>query len=216
MSLSTVEHSLSAAEARYQQDVGKAKALAAEGQRAKQQAEQHRATEVACEEAVAFLNSFADERQATVQRRIETLVSYGLQTIFDEAITFHVVSEQKANRTEVSFVLRSTMDGQLVETPILDARGGGVAAVVGFLLRLIITLLRKHRQLLVLDETFAHLSTDREPVLGEFIRELVDQTGVQIIMVTHSDSYSEHADRVYRFSQKDGKTVIEDADTSGS
>lgn len=213
MDFDTVEAFLTTAEKEHQQRVGEAKALARQGQEAQAQATEYRAVEVACEEAVAFLNSFADERQEKVQRRIETLVTHGLETIFDEPMTFHVLSEQKANRTEVSFALRSPVGDQMVETPILDARGGGVAAVVGFLLRLIITLLRKDQPLLVCDESFAQVSAGFEPKVAEFIKELVDKTGVQIVLVTHSDVYAEHADRVYRFSKKDGKTVIQ-ADTS--
>lgn len=215
-SLAEVESLLASAERALERRIGEAKSLVAQGKKAKEQAEDAEATVIACEEATAFLNSFADERQAKVQRQIETLVTHGVQTIFGDGLTFHVISEQKANRTEVTFSLRSMMGEEVVETPILDARGGGVAAVVGFLLRLIITLLREDRPLLVLDETFAQLSADYEPALAEFLRDLVDQTGVQIIMVTHSESFSEHADRVYRFGQKQGQTTVlleADADT---
>jgi ABC-type cobalamin/Fe3+-siderophores transport system ATPase subunit len=203
-----VEEMVGRASQRIERRIGEAKALAAQGQKSQQEAEEYKAQVIACEEAVAFLNSFADERQTAVQKKIETLVTHGVQTIFGDDMTFHVISEQKANRTEVTFSLRSMMGDETVETPILDARGGGVAAVVGFLLRLIVTMLRDERPLLVMDETFAQLSADYEPRLAEFIRELVDQTGVQILMVTHSEVYSEHADKVYRFGQKKGETTV--------
>ena len=212
-SLVEVQTALSAAERRFERRVGEAKALAAQGQKAKAEADQLSETVVACEEAVAFLNSFADERQEKVQRRVEELVTHGVRTIFGDDLSFHVISEQKANRTEVSFSLRSSMGDQIVETPILDARGGGVAAVVGFLLRLIVKLLKDERPLLAMDETFAQLSADYEPRMAEFLRELVDQTGVQILLVTHSEAYSEFADRVYRFGQKGGLTVVSDVVT---
>jgi len=80
-------------------------------------------------------------------------------------------------------------------------------------LRLILTLLQKNRPLLLLDETFAQLSVDFEAGMGLFLREVVDKTGVQILLVTHSPQFSEFADRVYRFSQKDGKTLVAEADT---
>lgn len=217
LTLGEVEAQVARAERNFERRVGEAKALAAQGKQAQQQALDAKELVVACEEATAFLNSFADERQAKVQKQVETLVTHGVQTIFGEELSFHVISEQKANRSEVSFSLRSMMGDQVVETPILDARGGGVAAVVGFLLRLIVTLLRDDRPLLVLDETFAQLSADYEPRLAEFIRELVDQTGVQIVMVTHSTAFSEHADKVYTFGQKQGQTTVAleaDADTA--
>lgn len=203
-----VEELVGRASQRIERRIGEAKALAAQGVKAQNEAEELSATVISCEEAVAFLNSFADERQTEVQKKVESLVTHGVQTIFGNDMTFHVISEQKANRTEVSFSLRSMMGDEIVETPILDARGGGVAAVVGFLLRLIVTMLRDDRPLLVMDETFAQLSSDYEPRLAEFMRELVDQTGVQILMVTHSEVYSEHADKVYRFGQKKGETTV--------
>lgn len=189
--------------------IGEARALAAQGAKAQSQAEDAKEIVVACEEAGAFLNSFADERQSKVQQQVETLVTHGVQTIFGDDLTFHVISEQKANRTEVHFTLRSTMGEERVETPILDARGGGVAAVVGFLLRLIITLLREERPLLVLDETFAQVSDGYLPAVAQFVQELVEQTGAQILMVTHSEVFAEYADKVYKVAQKNGVTVID-------
>lgn len=207
--LTEVAGLLKQAEYRLERRIGEAKSLQQQGKQAKTQYEEQAALVVACEEAVGFLNSFADERQKSVQAKIETLVTHGLQTVFgDEDMTFHVIGEQKASRAEVHFSLRTKMDDQIVETSILDARGGGVAAVVGFLLRLIVKLLKQERPLLAMDETFAQLSADYEPRLAEFMRELVDQTGVQIVMVTHSEAYSDHADIVYRFGQKSGKTTI--------
>jgi DNA repair exonuclease SbcCD ATPase subunit len=65
--------------------------------------------------------------------------------------------------------------------------------------------------ILILDETFAHVSDEYLPALGEFLREIVDKTGVQIIMVTHQSQFEEWADLVYRFSQINGKTQVEGA-----
>lgn len=204
-----IESLLVSAERRLERRIGEAKALSEQGKRAQQQAHEAQALVIACEEAVAFLNSFADERQERVQHQIEGLVTHGVQTIFGDDMTFHVISEQKANRSEVNFSLRSHMGDQVVETPILDARGGGVAAVVGFLLRLIITLLREERPLLVLDETFAQVSEGFLPGVGQFVKDLVEQTGVQILMVTHSDVFAEYADTVYQVTQKSGVSVVE-------
>lgn len=207
--LDQVEELVSKAERSLDRRIGEARALAAQGRKAQEQAQEAKEVVVACEEAVAFLNSFADERQSKVQKQIESLVTHGVQTIFGDEMTFHVHSEQKSNRAEVTFSLRSTMGEEIVETPILDARGGGVAAVVGFLLRLIVTLLRDERPLLVLDETFAQVSEGYLPAVAQFVQGLVEQTGAQILMVTHSEVFAEYADKVYKVSQKEGSSVIE-------
>lgn len=165
-----------------------------------------------------LLNSLGEERQLQAQQTIEELVTRGLQTIFDETLSFHIVQTTRAKNATVEFLVRDTFgadDNTIRETPVMDARGGGLAATIGFLLRVVVMLLRGstiEENILVLDETFAHVSAEYLPALGEFLRELVDKTGIQIIMVTHQPEFADYADKVYRFSQVDGETKVhEDA-----
>lgn len=160
------------------------------------------------EKTAVLLSSIGEERQESVQRQIEQLVTRGLQTIFGEDLSFHVVQSIKAKSSNVDFVVRTTLaDGTEVDTPVMEARGGGLAATVGFLLRLVVLLLSGGKdQVLVLDETFAMVSDEYVGRVAEFIREVVDQTGLQVIMVTHQPAFTEHADVVYRFGVKNGQT----------
>lgn len=163
------------------------------------------------ERAAAVLASIGEERQDTAQKQIEALVTQGLQTIFGEQLTFHLVQGVRHKTPVVDFIVRSHLDdGTIVDTDVMEARGGGLAATVGFLLRLVILLLSRHKQdtVLFLDESFAMVSAEYEPRLAEFLRELVDRTGVQIILVTHSDGYLDVADVTYRVSQRDGVTMV--------
>lgn len=164
-------------------------------------------------ERVSILfNSLGEEKQLKAQETIEGIVSKGLQMIFqDDSLSFHILQSIKGKSAQVDFKIRTTLPGQVVETGVMDARGGGLAAVVGFLLRLTILLLRdgsRSENLLVLDETFAHVSEEYLEPLGQFLREIREKTGIQFIMVTHQPQFGEYADAVYRFSQIDGKTVV--------
>jgi predicted ATPase len=158
------------------------------------------------------LASIGEQRQADAQKQIEELVTRGLRTIFGDELSFHVIQTQRGKIPEVKFVVRSLVNNKPVETPVMDARGGGLAAVVGFLLRLVVLLLSKDvkEPVLVLDESFSHVSAEYEQPLAEFIKELVDKTKVQIIMVTHSDAFSEFADKRYRFKLVNGVTKVEE------
>jgi hypothetical protein len=158
--------------------------------------------------AAAVLTSIGEQRQATAQTQIETLVTRGLQTIFDDDLTFHVNPVIRGNRPEIDFVVRSTLDGHPVDTPVMDARGGGLAATVGALLRIVILLLTQPEPLLCLDETFAHVSAAYEPRWAEFLRDLVDNTGMQILMITHSDAFTDLADTRYRFTLTNAVTHV--------
>lgn len=157
------------------------------------------------------LASIGEQRQEQAQKQIEELVTRGLTTIFGEDLSFHLVQTQRGKTPEVKFLVKSRgLNGRIVETSVMDARGGGMAAVVGFLLRLIVLLLSKDSKepILILDESFSHVSVEYEQPLAEFIKELVEKTRTQIILVTHSDAFSEHADKRYRFKQDKGITKV--------
>jgi DNA repair exonuclease SbcCD ATPase subunit len=166
------------------------------------------------ERATSLLNSIGEEKQYAAQEAIEQLVTRGLQTIFSDGLSFHILQDVKARRAEVSFIVRSELSGgKVVDTDILESRGGGLAATVGFLLRLTVMLLRtdtKQDNVLVLDETFAHVSEEYLPALGEFLQKIVEKTGVQIIMVTHQPEFMDYADKVYRLSFADGKSIAKE------
>lgn len=161
--------------------------------------------------ATILLNSLGEDRQLKAQETIEALVTRGLQTIFDESLSFHIVQSVKGKTAVIDFVVATTLDGKTIETPVMDARGGGLAATIGFLLRLVVMLLSKgtrSENILLLDETFAHVSAEYLEPLRLFLREIVDKTGVQIIMVTHQPEFAESADKVYRFTAVGGKTQV--------
>ena len=163
----------------------------------------------------AVLNSLGEQRQLAAQNSIEGLVTRGLQAIFDSTLSFHIIQTTKNNSSYVEFVVRDTYsDGTIQETSVMEARGGGLAATIGFLLRLVVMLLSNRDgrdNILILDETFAHVSAEYLEPLGEFLREIKEKTGVQIIMVTHQPEFIDYADTVYKFSQENGKTKVTNA-----
>lgn len=192
------------------QRVGEARMVATQGTRVQAEIAELTGKVDTYTRAAGVLATIGEERQTEAQAKIETLVTQGLRTIFDDDLSFHLVTNTRAKTPVVDFVVRSNLGDTVVETDVMDARGGGLAATVGFLLRLVILLLSRDKQdtVLFLDETFAFLSEDRHPAMAQFLRELADKTDVQIIMVTHTPALAEHADRVYRFALTDGATQV--------
>jgi len=189
--------------------VGQARGVAEDGKRIAAEVDSLTTDIAMYDEVVALFQTISEERQNDVQAKIQALVTHGLQTIFGEDIAFEINTANRGKLAASDLVIVSTINGEQVSTPVLDARGGGVANVVGFLLRLVIVLLTPDaRRTIVLDETFAQLSAEYEPLLADFLRELVDKTDVQIIMVTHSTAFDEVADRSYRFSLDKGITQV--------
>lgn len=191
---------------------GEAVSIAVRGKGLKAEIDQLKKDSLAYEQVTALLNSIGEVRQDQAQKQIESLVTMGLQTIFESNLSFHIIQRSGLKSAQVEFIVRSTLpEGRIVDTPLLEARGGGLVAVVGFLLRLVILLLSKPKnKLLVLDEVFAHVSAEYLDKVAEFLKQVTDKTDVQIIMVTHQSELTETADKLYRFSlDKDGYTKVE-------
>lgn len=134
-----------------------------------------------------FIQDVAQAIQQKAHHQIASVVSRGLETIFDEPYTFKIKFEKKRGRTEA--LLLFERDG--LELDPISAAGGGVIDPSAFTLRISCISLAYPpiRPVLFLDEPFKHVSKangylDRIPILLE---ELSKEIGIQIIMVTHID-----------------------------
>jgi translation initiation factor RLI1 len=193
---------------------GERRRIALAGKKTKEEIEHLRSQIELYEKVAAVLTNIGEERQNAAQEQIEALVTQGLRTIFGEELSFHVVSSIRGKAPVVDFVVRSVYkDGRVIETPVMEARGGGLSSVVGFLLRLVIQLLspKDNESIIFLDEPFAHVSSSYGPQLAEFIREIVDRTKIQVVIVlhTHVEEFLEVADRRYKFElNREGYTEV--------
>lgn len=200
MSLASLQERLNKAEKTIERERGVVLALAARGANANKLAQEAKEQAKACEEAGRLIAQFADARQAQVIKVIETIASAGLSQIFGEPIHLRIEQVTRARRIEMDI---KVVTGDL-ETSILDARGGGLAAVAGFILRLTVLLLHKNkRKFIAADEPFAQLSEEYLIPTAEFIADICKRTDTQILMVTHQPEFAEAADRVIRV-VKDG------------
>lgn len=208
-SLDDIEIGLKALTSDLERERGVVQAVFERGQKAAQLAEQAQQQATVFEQASMFLGQFADARQAQVIETIQNITSMGLSQIFDEPMELKIEQVVRARRVEMDIKVRT---GNL-ETPILEARGGGLAAVAGFLLRVSVLLLTPGaRKLIILDEVFAMLSEDYLERTAYFLKELCDKTGLQLILVTHQTEFAEAADRVIRIErtkQNTSRLVVE-------
>ena len=191
---------------------GEARSVALRGIEVKREIVELKSEVALNEQCAVLLNSIGEDRQDEAQRVIEELVTRGLQAIFGDGLSFHLVTTTKANKTNVEFQVTSTLEGgNTITTSVMDARGGGVASVIGFLMRVVILLLAANGRdiLLLCDETFSMVSDEYLDKVAEFVRELVENTGMQIVLVTHQPVFLEYADKAYRFSKDQyGHTIV--------
>ncbi len=185
-------------------EVGQARTVAERGQRLTRQVNDLVADQESAERVSGVLSRIGSERDAAAREQVEGLVTAGLRAIFAEDLSFHLVESTARQTPQIDFVVRTHLpDGAEYDTDVLSARGGGLAAVVGLMLRIVVILLTRQVRpedappILVLDETLAMLSRDKLDAAGEFLRTLVDRTGLQVLMVSHQSELEDAADTVY-------------------
>jgi len=132
-------------------------------------------------------------------KSIEGVVTEGLHTIFhDQKLSFEAEVGTKYNKVAIDFMFRQGEDESAIRGHPLESFGGGPASVASLVLRLLALLRLKKRPLLLLDETLAAVSDDYTDQAGKFLCKLADTTGIDLLMITHKQSYLDHAHTAYQ------------------
>jgi hypothetical protein len=157
-----------------------------------------------------LLTTISERKQEDDRARFEGAVTRALQIIFGPELSFGLVPGETGGQPTLEPVIRSDYGGTITETSVLDARGGGMAAVAGFMMRLVMLLFTPGaRQVLFLDESFAHVSESYADRVAAFLREAAYQAGVQIVLSAHSVTYAQYADQLIRLTLgPDGLTRV--------
>jgi hypothetical protein len=179
------------------------KAAQAEVASLREQAELHR-------KLAALYTEIGEAAQESARERVEDLGTRALQMIFGAHMGLFLQPGERGGQATLDVMIRSVYGAKVVETPVMEATGGGVASVVGFVLRLVMLLLTPGaRRFLVLDESFGMVSAEFEPAVAEFLAEVAAKASVQLVLITHSKVYGEHADQhVELMLGPDGATIV--------
>lgn len=153
------------------------------------------------EEAREVLRTVGLETQKMLQYHISDITSLALEAVFTDPYELVAEFVQRRNKTECD--LYFTRRGSRVDP--LDASGGGAVDIASFALRIAAWSMQspKRRNVIILDEPmkFLDTQTDRLEKASRMIKELSERLGLQFIIVTHEDTLTEHADRVFRVRQ---------------
>ncbi len=180
---------------------GELDALRAQHERAALTLTEERADQELTVKARLLLEQYSEVEQEQLKEKVTSLVSRGLQTIFGPEYAFRI--EMKTLRKQAA--MEFTIIRDLVERDPMGSHGGGLVNVIALVLRLtIVALTPGLSRTVVLDEPFAQLSQGYLDGMGRFIRELVDATGMQLIIVSHEPEIADVADQAYHLYRVDG------------
>jgi ABC-type glutathione transport system ATPase component len=92
---------------------------------------------------------------------------------------------------------------------LMEDEGGTLVQIVAMALRIAVWTLAPTAPVLIFDEPGTAVSAQYKPIFAEVIRGLSQRLGVQILMVSHDDTYIATADRVFTVTQgPDGRSQV--------
>lgn len=168
------------------------------------------------EEALRILREAGEGVRRKLFRRLSQTVTFALRDIFGEkAYRFKVNSRFTGKKMSIEFILKR---GRKEFDP-LESVGHGVADIISFALRVALLSMKTgtKRAVLILDEPFRNVSEDYRERVGQFLRKVCTETGVQIIMSTHIKEFAEAADKVFTISKgiKGKRTEVRESAIQG-
>lgn len=139
-------------------------------------------------------------------RSIEGVVSQGLKTIFhDQDLSFDAEVGTKYNKIAVDFFIRREDGGRVIRGEPLESFGGGPTSVASLALRVLAIFRLKLWPMLLLDESLAAVAEVYVDATGQFLAGLAQRMKMDILLVTHTQSFLDHANCAYMATEQDDK-----------
>lgn len=160
----------------------------------------------AFEDVQCLIQETAQEVQEGIRFHIQDIVQHALDAIFGGTYKFLVEFTVSRGRTEARLLVEK---GGNVMDDLMEDEGGTLVQIVAMALRIAVWTLAPTDNVLIFDEPGNQVSAQYKPVFAEIIRGLSQRLGIQIIMVSHDDTYIATADRVFTVTQgADGRSQV--------
>lgn len=149
--------------------------------------------------------------QLNVKDRIESLVTYAIQGVFERDSKLVLDFEIKRNKSEVKVMIQNGDNEPYLPE---DNDGGSILDVVSLALRVVLWSLQnpRTRPFFIFDEPGKW--TGRLVVeFGKILREISSRLGIQVLMVTHDPELLEVADRAWKVEHNGVHSLVKQIDS---
>jgi DNA repair exonuclease SbcCD ATPase subunit len=161
-----------------------------------------------CIGAREYLLKAAQLTQDNLEKHLSVIVTKALEIVFEEeAPKFIVKFVPKRNTSECEMYFS---DDGVNEMDPLNSCGFGAADVASFALRVSIWALSKSRPVIIVDEPFRNLDSERMPRASEMVKVLSEELGLQMIIVTHEEDLKEASDKLFVVTKTKEGTIVEE------
>lgn len=138
----------------------------------------------------ALLRGIIEKSTVEKLHEVENLVNLALNDIYpDRGVKFHFTIETKRDISTIipHITAASGADG------LTRTHGGGILAPIALVLRILTNIFAHHLPLIVLDESLVHISSQYIGPTAQFLRDLTQELGITVVLVTHTSAFAEAA-----------------------
>ena len=142
--------------------------------------------------------------QDKFKRRVESLVTLAIQSVYDRNYTFELRFETKQNQITATPIIK---EGDKELNP-KDEMGGGIIDIISFALRVVLWSLEtpRSRNVFILDEPFKWTGALIGKA-GAVLKRLSKELHFQVIVISHDDELINICDRVWRITHDGTKST---------
>jgi len=153
-----------------------------------------------------FFQEFILSQTHETKLFIESVINSGMAFVFGEDV-YEMKIEEKAVGTKIERYINiinkiDDIEGQQ------ESHGGGVLAVMSFLLKFVMSYKSNKFPMMVLDETFSFVSVQYQERLSEFLKSLCEKFNYSFVLVSHQDKLNVNSDVIYEINKVGNKSVV--------
>lgn len=158
-------------------------------------------------QAQQIIRKAAIDTQEQIRFHLSALVTSAIKGIvpprywYDFSVSF---LEQRGG-VECEFSLRR---GEGKERGVFDV-GGGISDIISCALQISVLMLTNNRRALIIDEPFRNLYRPWHKAAALFLKKVCEETGLQIIAVTHNEEIIDVAHSVFKVTSDGIKSTVE-------
>jgi len=158
------------------------------------------------EQAREIVRHVGLKTQEQLQYHISEITTLALNAVFEDPYELITEFVERRNKTECD--LYFMRDNEKIDP--ITAAGVGAVDVAAFALRITSWTMQQKKSCntIILDEPFRFLSEDYQEQASMMIKELSERLGIQFIIVTHEQTLTEYADKIFKVTIRKGISKV--------